>query len=168
MKKIILNSILIFLLCSLFHFMYNFFPCFLTGLFFPVNESIFEHLKMINSAVIVFSLISNLFYKEENLFFRTYLRSMSEIIILLIIYLPCYYLFGEVMILTLIILFIAILLGEIIVSKISKERHYLYINTVSAIIIIINIIMFSYFTYNPPMMELFKDPKDKIYGIKSK
>ena len=115
MKKIIINSIIIFLICSLFHFGYDF----ITSLFFPVNESIWEHLKMIFTSTIVFSFISNLFYHDKNILFKTYIRTMATIIILLILYLPTYYLLGEVMILTLIILFISIFLSEVIASKIS-------------------------------------------------
>ena len=110
MKKIIINSIIIFLICSLFHFGYDFIPNFITSLFFPVNESIWEHLKMIFTSTIVFSFISNLFYHDKNTLFKSYIRTMATIIILLILYLPTYYLLGEVMILTLIILFISVLL----------------------------------------------------------
>ena len=46
-KKIILSSFIIFILSTLFHSLYNYLPCFLTSIIVPVNESIFEHMKMI-------------------------------------------------------------------------------------------------------------------------
>lgn len=165
MKKIIINSIIIFLICSLFHFGYDFMPNFITSLFFPVNESIWEHLKMVFTSTIVFSFISNLFYHDKNTLFKSYIRTMATIIILLILYLPTYYLLGEIMILTLIILFISIFLSEVIASKISTKKHYKYLNIISAILLILNFTIFAIFTYNPPHQNLFKDPESKEYGI---
>lgn len=165
LKKIIINTICIFVVCSLFHFIYDLFPNFLTSLFFPVNESIWEHLKMIFSASICFSLISNIFYKDKNLAFRSYIRSMASIIILLLLYIPIYYIFGEILVLTLIILFISIFLGEVIASKISEKKHYKYINIVSVLLIIINFSIFFYLTYFPIKEGLFLDRKNNKYGI---
>lgn len=164
-KKILINTIIIFGMCSLIHFGYDVFPNFLISLFCPVNESIFEHLKMIFTATVLFSFISNIFYKDKNIFFISYFRSMATIIILLILYLPTYYVFGEVMILTLIILFISILISEIFVSKIKIKKQALYINIASAFLLIFNFIMFAILTYYPPKMGLFLDNKYDKYGI---
>ena len=46
-KSKIISTIGIFLLCFLFHFIYDWIPCTLTAIFFPVNESIWEHLKLV-------------------------------------------------------------------------------------------------------------------------
>ena len=43
----IISCIGIFLLSVLFHFIYDWFPNFFTSLFSPVNESIWEHNKII-------------------------------------------------------------------------------------------------------------------------
>lgn len=164
-KKILLNTIIIFILCSIFHFAYDLFPCFLTSLFFPVNESIFEHLKMIFTSTCVFSFVSNFFYKDKNILFKAYLRSMACIIILLMLYLPINYLIGEKMIVTLIILFISIFLSEMICSKISTKKDYPFVNKVSLILLILNFVIFAICTYYPPKMGLFLDKKENKYGI---
>lgn len=164
LKKIIFNSFGIFILCSLFHFLYDLIPCFITSIFAPVNESIWEHLKMIFSASIFYTLLSNFYYKDKNVFFISYLRGMLAIIILLIIYLPFRALFGEVMIATLIILFISIFLSEIILQKINK-KHYKILNFISVFLILINFILFTYFTYYPIKTFLFYDTESKKYGI---
>lgn len=165
MKKLVINSILIFLLCSIFHFGYDIFPNFITSLFFPVNESIWEHLKMIFIATVTFSFISNLYYHDQNISFKTYIRVMATILILLLLYLPIYYLFGEHLIITLIILWISIFLSELICSKIATKKHYSYLNTISVFLLIINFILFCIFTYYPVHTFLFQDPKTKEYGI---
>lgn len=163
-KNIIIDTILIFIVCSIFHFCYDIIPNFFTSIFFPVNESIWEHLKLIFTSSIVYTLISNLYYKDNNKFLVAYLRGMFTIIILLIIYLPLRKLFGEIMILTLVILFISILLSEIIINKLIK-KDYSILNTISIFLIIINFIIFTYLTYNPIKSYLFYDTESNKYGI---
>lgn len=164
-KKILFHTIIIFIVCSIFHFGYDWFPSFLTSLFFPVNESVFEHLKMIFTATCFFSLISNLFYHDKNILFKTYLRSMASIIILLLLYLPVNYLIGENMIVTLIILFISIFLSEMICERISVTKEYSLINKISLVLLILNFSIFAICTYYPSNMGLFLDKKYDKYGI---
>ena len=164
LKKIIINTIFIFIVCSIFHFIYNLIPSFITAIFFPVNESIWEHLKLIFTSTIFYTLISNIYYKDKNVFLIGYLRGMLTIIILLILYLPLRKLFGEVMIITLSILFISILLSEIIINKLIK-KDYSILNTISIFLIIINFIIFTYLTYNPYKSYLFYDTESNKYGI---
>lgn len=165
MKKIIINSILIFILCSIFHFGYEVLPNFITSLIFPVNESIWEHLKLIFTSTVVFSFLSNLYYHDKSIFLKAYLRSMATILILLIIYLPLYYLLGENMIIALLTLAVSIFISEWIVSKISTKKHYKYLDYISVFLLIINFLAFSIFTYNPIHESLFMDPRTKEYGI---
>lgn len=164
-KKIIVNTIFIFVLCSMFHFLYDLIPCFVTSIFAPVNESIWEHLKMIFSASVLYSFLSNIYYKDNDIFLKGYLRGMFTIIILLIIYLPFRLLFGEVMIVTLLILLISIFVSEIITFKITEKKRYKYLNIISAFLIIINFIIFTYLTYNPIKTFLFLDTESDKYGI---
>ncbi len=114
-KKLVLSTIIIFLLCSLCHFGYTIFPSFITSIFFPVNESIFEHLKMLFTAEVLFSIFT--FSKKDYSFFLLmFLRGCLSVFILLMLYLPIYYLLGEVMLVTFLILFITILLTEYILT----------------------------------------------------
>lgn len=164
-KKITINTIIIFLICSLFHFGYSIFPNFFTSLFFPVNESTWEHLKMIFTASLVFTFINDLIHHNKNTFIRAYSRSMLTIIILLILYLPINYIFGENMIVTLIILFISIFISEMITSKISTTDNNKSLNTISLILLIINFIVFALLTYYPIKADLFYDKQSDKYGI---
>ena len=167
MKKILINTISIFIISTILHFIYNIFPNFITSIFTPVNESIFEHLKLIFTSTFLYTIISNIFTKEKNIFLISLLKGILTIIILLIIYLPIRYLFGEVLIVTLIILFISILLSEIIINNTIK-KEYKILNIISIFLIIINYIIFTHFTYNPIKTFLFYDTETKSYGIKEK
>lgn len=164
MKKIFLNSVFIFLLATLIHFLYSTFPSFITSILAPVNESIFEHLKLIFTAPILFTFLSNIFYKEKNIFFLAFLRGILNIIILLILYLPIRFIFGEILLITLIVLFISILLSETIVSFLPNKKYSL-LNFLSIFFIVLTYILFTYFSYHPPKNFLFYDTVKDNYGI---
>ena len=55
-KFVLINSILIFLFGFITHNLYNWLPSFITVIF-PVNESLFEHLKMIFITPVIISII---------------------------------------------------------------------------------------------------------------
>lgn len=164
-KKLAKNSIIIFLLCCLCHFGYSAFPNFISSIFFPVNESIFEHLKMLFTAEILFSIGCFLFIKDKNQYLRMLLRGYLSIFILLLLYLPIYYLFGEIMILTLIILLITIFITEYILCFLSNKKHHPYLNMASIFLIIITYVIFAYLTYYPIKENLFLDKENNKYGI---
>ena len=162
-KRYFINTCLIFLLCSILHFGYSLLPSFITSLFFPVNESIFEHMKLIFTSSIVYTLLSNYFYKYDKVLLLSYLRGMFTILVLLAIYIPVKNLLGEILPITLIILFLSILISEIITFKIYKNNEFL--NIIAFILIIISYIVFIYFTYHPIKNSFFIDPKTNKYGI---
>lgn len=166
LKKLLFSSILIFIISSLCHFLYSTFPCFLTSIFAPVNESIFEHLKMLFTAEMIFSIGTFLKEKEDrNKYLRMLLRGYLSIFILLLLYLPIYSFFGEHMIITLIILWITVLLTEYILTFLSKKKSHPYLNIASIFIIILTYVLFTYLTYHPIKEALFFDTKNQKYGI---
>lgn len=165
LKKSIINTTIIFLLCSLFHFGYDIFPNFITSIFCPVNESIWEHLKMIFTASIVFSILEKFRNKKSPFLAKGYLRGMFTIIILLIFYLPIYYSLGEVLIITMILLFLSIFISEIIVQKLPLEKHQKTWNIIGGFLIVLNFILFTYLSYHPLKIDLFYDHKSEKYGI---
>ena len=126
-KKIILSSFIIFILSTLFHSLYNYLPCFLTSIIVPVNESIFEHMKMIFTSYMFYLLIKILFNKkhENNLISSFVIASLFNIVIFLIIYIPIYLLFGEKLVVTLILYFITILISNYLMYKIQNKKVFL-------------------------------------------
>lgn len=170
-KTRIIAIIGIFVLNFLFHFAYSTFPNTLFSIFFPVNESIFEHQKMIFSSVIFYSIIDYFILKKydlprHNFLLSTVISAFSAIAVFLLIWLPIYYKTGENMILTFIILFVAVIVSQLISYYILKwDKHIPYISYISLGIIIITYIVFAYLTYNPPKVEFFFDPLEEKYGI---
>ena len=161
MKKILINSLFIFVISSIFHFVYNIFPNNITALFFPVNESIWEHYKLLYTSAILFSYL-NIDSKSYHL--EALLRAVLIIVILSIFYLPIYYLYGENLVITLIILFISILITELILSRVIN-KNYRLLNIISIPIIISISILFMYLTYNPIHNDLFLDKTKNTYGL---
>lgn len=166
----IISTIGIFLLCFLFHFIYNWLPSSITAIFFPVNESIWEHMKLLFSAVIFYGIIDYFILqkfniKYNNFFTSLFISAITIIPIYLVMFLPIYYKIGENMVITIGLMLIAIIISQVISYKILKAKDFDKLNIVSLILIIISYIVFAYLTYNPIKNELFFDVNEEKYGI---
>lgn len=171
LKKILtINIFIIFVLTFISHFIYDIFPNNLSATFFPVNESIFEHMKMLYTTFLIDSIVLYFILKKENIQYNNFLiaifiSSIISITSFLIIWLPIYYHIGENLIITLLILFLSIFLSQIIGYCILTTSSNKILNFVTLILIIIFIIIFAYFTYNPLFNDFFLDPISEKYGL---
>ena len=169
-KSKFISTIGIFSLCFLFHFIYQWLPCSITSIFFPVNESIWEHMKLLFSAVVFYGIIDYIILKKfkikyNNFFTALFISALTIIPIYLIMFLPIYYKIGENMVITIGLMLIAIIISQVISYKILKARDFDILNILSLILIIISYIVFAYLTYNPIKSELFFDTQEEKYGI---
>lgn len=170
LKKIKIVSIFgMFILCFLTHFLYNFFPNTLFSIFFPVNESIWEHMKMMSSSILIWSILEYFLYKKfrvnhNNFILSLFLEVCLSIIIFLIIYLPIYHFTGSIFVLNLIVLFISLYFVNIISYYILALRD-LHKELLGIVGIILLYIIFGILTYNPPFNYIFFDKMENKYGI---
>ena len=81
-------------------------------------------------------------------------------------YLPVYNGVGENLTITIIIMFIAIIIAEII-SYIMMKKEDLKLENMAIIFTITVYVIFGLLTYFPPENKLFIDPTNLIYGIKN-
>ena len=153
-KVLFIETITIFLSMFLFHNIYNWFPNFLTASFFPVNESLFEHLKLKK-------------IKFSNYLLGLLISTIVTISLFFLIYLPIYNRFGENLFLTMSIYLISLIIGNIIFYLISKRKHEFLLNLISLVIISIIAVILIYFTFNPLKNDFFFDSIEEIYGIKN-
>lgn len=165
-----IDIFLVFGLCFLTHFLYSWFPCTLFSIFFPVNESIWEHMKMIFTSFVIVSFIDAILIKRKNidaynLVLSTFVISVLCIVIFLLIYLPIFNLIGENFIINVAILFITIYFSEIISFFIMEKKEKTILNYLSIVGIILCYTIFGILTYNPPKNDLFLDFKENKYGI---
>lgn len=170
LKKIkIINIILFFALSFLWHFMYDWFPNFLISIFFPVNESIWEHMKIIFGVIVFGSLISlilmNKFHiKHNNFYVEIITKAVLGVLFYLIIFIPLYKWLDENMFISISLMLITYIFVEIIGYKILKLNE-MNINILPIILIFLCYILFFLLTYYPPHNFIFFDEIKLIYGI---
>lgn len=170
LKRLKIVSIIgCFLLAFLTHFLYDWVPNTLFSIFFPVNESIWEHMKMLYTTILLYELIEFIIFKLKkikvnNFLFASFTSAVLSIPIYLIIFLPIYYKMGENMLITLVIMLITIIIVQIIHYKLITYKE-LHLNILAMIFIIITYIIMGILTYYPPEIDLFFDPKNEKYGI---
>lgn len=136
----------------------------IVGFFSAVNESVWEHLKLLFIPVTVFSLIQWLFVRKENKGFLLS-RVIALIIGMLWIVSSFYTISGivgknDISVVNIGIFVIGVvitfLLSEIIMKSIFNAPRYS--DTIAFIILFIFALLFAVWTYNPPKIGLFAIP----------
>ena len=166
MKKC--NNILAFIIIgglgSLFHFIYGWTnESFIMGLFFPVNESTFEHLKLIFYPTIIYSVYEyfRLENKPEN-----YIPSvaagiiMGNLTIVTLFYLYSGILGFNVDFLNITIFFIAVIVSLITKNCVLKSEKFTskIAVIISVLYLFISALLFAVWSYNPPSLGIFTPP----------
>ena len=153
-KKIkIINVVFLFLLSYLWHFMYDLLPNNFFALFFPVNESIWEHMKIIYYCLLLSSVLEFILYhkfkiKINNFYISSMVKSLLGVIMYLIIFIPIYKIIGESMFVSISLMLIVYALMELISLKILQSEE-LNINILPVIIIALGMILFIILTFYP-------------------
>ena len=83
-KITIISLIITFLLCFPLHFLYQKIPCFITSIISPVNESIWEHMKILFTSIILIGTIEKIYTKIKklnynNILFYNYINAIISI-----------------------------------------------------------------------------------------
>lgn len=166
-----LSPVVIFLLSSLLHFGYDLLPNFFTSLFFPVNESIWEHNKIIFGAFFLWMILDTLFYKKE---WRITSNVISAILCSFLVMLVFSFTFFIILnkqdniVVTFIIYFICIVVAQVFNFYLQKKDKIGKYNTIGIILWIIIFALGAYFTYYPLKTGLFYDYQNEGYGIIAK
>lgn len=170
LKKIkIINVVFLFLLSFLWHFMYDWFPNNIFALVFPVNESIWEHMKIIYYCLLLGSVLEFYLCKKNNIkinnfYIEAMVKSLLGVIFYLIIFIPLYLWLGESMIISIGLMLVTYIFMEFIGYKILVGEE-LNINILPVIIIVLGCIMFVILTFYPLHNFLFFDEVKFGYGI---
>ena len=166
----LLGLFLIFLLCFPIHFIYDFLPNSFFSIFAPVNESIWEHMKLIFTSYVFYGIFDYLLLKKNKISFNNFLLQLFiipiiGIILYLLIFIPIYNNFGENMIISIGLLFFIIIFEQILSYYILNFKEIKYQNIIGIVGIIIAYIIFGYLTYNPIENYIFFDISNSKYGI---
>lgn len=160
----------IFALSFISHFAYSIFPNIIFSFMFPVNESIWEHMKIIFTSTLLYGIIDYILLKKykinfNNFPFQLYFTAISSIPIYLLIYIPLYKLIGENLLISILLLLLVYIISQWISYHILKEKEIKILNNITIPIIIATYIGFIYLTYNPINNYIFYDTANNKYGI---
>ncbi len=165
-----LGILFTFMVGALLHFTFE-----LSGFWKPmalisgVNESVWEHLKIGFWPAFVWATIEFFIFgkKVKNFFFAKGISYLVLPVTIVALFYGYTIIFNiESLAIDIVIFFIAIAAAQIVSYRLMliRERK-ISINVLGAVIIIINIILFSLLSYFPPKCPIFKDPVTGGYGI---
>ncbi|MBO5096629.1 MAG: hypothetical protein J6B98_07120 [Bacilli bacterium] len=170
-KKLkIIATIIAFGLCFPLHFLFDLFPNIITSIFAPVNESIWEHMKVLFGSIILSGVIQKIYIlvikkeKLNNICFSNFIAAISSIPIFLILFLPVYFIIGNNFIVTIIIMLITIIISEFLSYLIMNKPDF-KLENITIFMVIMVYIFFTILTYYPLKNFLFIDKKTSTYGI---
>ncbi len=136
---------------------------------FPVNESVWEHVKILLIPYAIFSIIEYCLLKPENSKNYWGIKALSMLLIPLAMIVGFYTYTGIIgthflaldILLSVIVVFLSYYLSYTLLSKnyVLKNPDYLIVGAVILLYLIV------YFTYFPPKIDLFLDSTTAGYGL---
>lgn len=174
-KKLILKweifgAIFVIVSGTLLHFVFDWFgrnP--IVGIFAPVNESVWEHLKLGFWPLVLFSAFEFYFLRKAvKNFFCT---KVGEACLIILIITSFFYTYTGILGFNLLPIDIGTFVFAVIIGQIASYRFFIRENQkklsflLSLITFILLVFAFGLFTFNPPQINLFLDPQSFGYGI---
>ena len=164
------GAVLIIFFGSAWHFAYNWSgKNALIGLISPVNESVWEHMKLSIIPFALFGIADYLFLRDKKSknFFLSHVSMQIACIVFIIAFFYIYNVFTAGSLFWDILSYIlGIVLGRyIFYIMIKKHVHFRYSEIVASLLLAALGIFVIVATYNPPHKELFKDSQTGEYGI---
>jgi hypothetical protein len=155
--------VFLFLAGSLFHFLYGLSGRMKAiGLIAPVNESVWEHLKMVLWPSIIYSLFQyKLLYEHVNNFWtaKTAAICIAMLTIVLVFYLYTAFTGRSILIIDISLFAASIIIGQLVSSRIMTSTALPdTVGKLSLVFLMLIVLTFMLFTYHPPCFPIFKDP----------
>ena len=135
----------------------------IVGAFSAINESTWEHLKLLFFPMLIFAVFEGIYiYKETN----NYIEAKTIGIIFGMLFITVFFftytgIIGtNFAVLDIGSFFVGVILSEIIAYKIMRMKNFSTnkTKTISIILIFILTLCFIFFTFNPPNINYFRDP----------
>lgn len=162
LKWEILGGIFLILAGSFMHFVYsNFWPNIFTSLIAPINESVWEHMKLAYFPLFLFSILEYFILKTKNINRFFYIKITEMYLIMFVIAISFYTYSGilgyNLLAIDILTYFLAVIVGQMYsyknLKKETDKTHTLLLNWILGIILIV---AFSLFTFYQPNIALFK------------
>lgn len=153
---------------TLLHFVFNWTnKSTIAALISPVNESVFEHLKLTFVPLLIFAVFEYFYIgKAHNGFFYIKAKAiLLGILSVIVLYFTYTGIIGRnYMIPDIIIFYLSILISTLYFVKNYKPNEHK--NLIGIIILAITLVLFIVFTFLPPHIHMFLDERGGFYGIK--
>ena len=168
----IITVIICLILGTLLHFTYEWSgENMIVGLFSAVNESTWEHLKLLFFPMVLMAIIGSFVIKRKtyNYWFAQALGIVSAMVFTLVVFYTYTGMIGTNFgIINIAIFIIAVCVGQYIAYRTMTSAKIYDIEGISIFFLIILLFLFILYTYSPPRIALFQDPITKNYGMKQK
>lgn len=164
----IASTIFIMILGTLLHFTYEWSNNnVLVGTFSAINESTWEHLKLIFFPMLI-TLVIGYIYKGKNIP-NYFCAKVLGIIVAILFTIIFFYTYTGIIgtnfaIIDISIFFIAVVLGQYVAYQKMQSKSYCN-NLIAIIIWLVLYLCFLIFTFFPPHIALFRDPITGMFGI---
>lgn len=158
----VISTIFIMISGVILHFVYEWSGNnILVGILTPINESVWEHLKLLFFPMLV-TLIIGYFYEGkdyENYICAKTLGIISSMIFIVISFYTYSGIIGtNIDFINIALFFVAVLLGQYISYKNIFSNKSCNLKTATTFLIVVAL-LFVYFTFSPPNIGLFKAPE---------
>jgi len=163
------GMIFLLLFGSLWHFMFELTGRNLIGAaFFPVNESVWEHMKLFFYPFLIFSVIEWFFIGKD--FSGFFVAKSWTCFFMIIMILGLFYLleiffpgnFVKDIVITVIVIIVALFVDYKIMKEVNSNG---FVNFSSVVAIVMIGILMAFFTFFPPHNTIFQDHPSGGYGI---
>lgn len=164
----IVSAIFVAILGTILHFTYgwsnnNVF----VSLFSAVNESTWEHLKLLFFPMLITIIIGYFYIGKDfpNFICAKTIGILSAISSTIILFYTYTGILGyNLATLNIILFYISVIIGEFIAYKLMLS-NFICNKKIAILILLLLLFSFIFFTFNPPKIGLFLDPITNTYGI---
>lgn len=174
-SKLIKAQIIVILfslvLGTLLHFTYEWFgENAFVGSFSAVNESVWEHLKLVFFPMLIATIVEYFFVKDvaKNYIEAKTIGIFTAIAFIVVAFFTYSGIIGtSIIVIDILIFIISIILGEYVAYKLMKREDESTVATevLSIVVLAFLLLCFVIFTYLPPEVNLFRDVTTGVYGI---
>ena len=165
-KYFIISCVIAIIFGTLQHFDYD---CsnnnIIVGLLSPVNESVWEHLKLVFVPIVIFAIITKVIYKPKNIMIATSIATIISSTVILIIHYTFIRVNIESITVDILTYILAIMLAFFIIFIIYNNNFLIKYEWLGYIILLTLFVIFIIFTFFPPKLPIFLDKLLNDYGI---
>ena len=163
-KRNVIAFFIISIIGTLSHFVYEWTgKPYLIGLFFPVNESTWEHLKLLFFPSLIYFAVVYFTLKEKpkNYISATAISIIAGMVSIVVMFYTYQGVLGRnIDFLNILIYFLGVIVTVYIMQRILKTQSYSSgtANVISLFFLLLTAILFVSFSFNPPSLGIFLPP----------